>query len=112
MNCRTHEHRHFERTLRSTDPIPGPRLAEGRLLIKKLLTFYCIINCTSENFEKKKMLNVCQKVFQMKIFFDIILNYHAFIHIIIYKAFEIHYILKKGVYKKYRITHRSPLCVV
>lgn len=30
MNCRTHEHRHFERTLRSTDTIPGPRLAEGR----------------------------------------------------------------------------------
>lgn len=30
MNCRTHEHRHFERTLRSTDPIPGPRLDEGR----------------------------------------------------------------------------------
>lgn len=29
MNCRTHEHRHFERTLRSTDTIPGPRLAEG-----------------------------------------------------------------------------------
>ena len=30
VNCRTHEHRHFERTLRSTDTIPGPRLAEGR----------------------------------------------------------------------------------
>jgi hypothetical protein len=30
VNCRTHEHRHFERTLRSSDTIPGPRLAEGR----------------------------------------------------------------------------------
>lgn len=30
VNCRTHEHRHFERTLRSTDTVPGPRLAEGR----------------------------------------------------------------------------------
>jgi len=30
LNCRTHEHRHFERTLLSTETIPGPRLAEGR----------------------------------------------------------------------------------
>lgn len=37
MNCRTHEHRHFERTLRSTDTIPGPRLAEGRFSTPKLL---------------------------------------------------------------------------
>lgn len=37
MNCRTHEHRHFERTLRSTDTIPGPRLAEGRLSKQRLL---------------------------------------------------------------------------
>lgn len=37
MNCRTHEHRHFERTLRSTDTIPGPRLAEGRFSTSKLL---------------------------------------------------------------------------
>lgn len=37
MNCRTHEHRHFERTLRSTDTIPGPRLAEGRFNKPKLL---------------------------------------------------------------------------
>lgn len=42
VNCRTHEHRHFERTLRSTDPIPGPHLAEGRLLYKKLLTYIYI----------------------------------------------------------------------
>lgn len=32
MNCRTHEHRHFERTLRSPDTVPGPLLAEGRVL--------------------------------------------------------------------------------
>lgn len=31
MNCRTHEHRRFERTLRSSDTVPGPRLAEGRI---------------------------------------------------------------------------------
>ena len=37
MNCRTHEHRHFERILRSTDIIPGPRLAEGRFIITRLL---------------------------------------------------------------------------
>lgn len=37
MNCRTHEHRHFERTLRSSDTIPGPLLAEGRLLLTSLL---------------------------------------------------------------------------
>lgn len=37
VNCRTHEHRHFERTLRSTDTIPGPRLAEGRFSYNKLL---------------------------------------------------------------------------
>lgn len=37
MNCRTHEHRHFERTLRSTDTIPGPRLAEGRFSTRILL---------------------------------------------------------------------------
>lgn len=30
VNCRTHEHRHFERTLRSLDTVPGPLLAEGR----------------------------------------------------------------------------------
>ena len=30
MNCRTLEHRHFERTLRSSDTVPGPLLAEGR----------------------------------------------------------------------------------
>lgn len=30
MNCRIHEHRHFERTLRSLDTVPGPFLAEGR----------------------------------------------------------------------------------
>lgn len=30
VNCRTHEHRHFERTLRSWDTIPGPLLTEGR----------------------------------------------------------------------------------
>ena len=30
VNCRTHEHRHFERTLRSMDTISGSGLAEGR----------------------------------------------------------------------------------
>lgn len=30
VNCRTHEHRQFERTLRSLDPVPGPLLTEGR----------------------------------------------------------------------------------
>lgn len=39
MNCRTHEHRHFERTLRSSDTVPGPRLAEGRLSNKKKHVF-------------------------------------------------------------------------
>lgn len=33
MNCRTHEHRHFERTLRSLDTVPRPLLAEGRFYI-------------------------------------------------------------------------------
>lgn len=31
MNCRTHEHRHFERTLRVSDFIRYPHLAEGRI---------------------------------------------------------------------------------
>lgn len=44
MNCRTHEHRHFERTLRSTDPIPGPRLAEGRTKNKTRLLFPSLKN--------------------------------------------------------------------
>lgn len=39
MNCRTHEHRHFERTLRSWDSIPGPLLAEGRIYLKDCSVF-------------------------------------------------------------------------
>jgi hypothetical protein len=31
VNCRTHEHRHFERTLRVSDSIRYPHLAEGRI---------------------------------------------------------------------------------
>lgn len=34
MNCRTHEHRHFERTLRSSDTVPGPLPSEGRVLFQ------------------------------------------------------------------------------
>lgn len=32
MNCRTHEHRRFERTLRSLGLCPGSRSTEGRLI--------------------------------------------------------------------------------
>jgi hypothetical protein len=34
VNCRTHEHRHFERTLRVSDSVRNPRLAEGRMTNK------------------------------------------------------------------------------
>lgn len=46
VNCRTHEHRHFERTLRSSDSVPGPHLAEGRINFKDCSVFcvcFCII---------------------------------------------------------------------
>lgn len=36
MNCRTHEHRHFERTLRVSDHVRNPRLSEGRANCKTL----------------------------------------------------------------------------
>lgn len=48
VNCRTHEHRHFERTLRSTELSPGPRLAEGRSIkTTRLLVEYLFI-CSTE----------------------------------------------------------------
>lgn len=34
VNCRTHEHWYFERTLRSWDTISRPHLTEGRVLYK------------------------------------------------------------------------------
>jgi hypothetical protein len=34
VNCRTHEHRHFERTLRVSDSVRNPRLAEGRTTLE------------------------------------------------------------------------------
>jgi hypothetical protein len=34
VNCRTHEHRHFERTLRVSDSVRYPHLAEGREDVK------------------------------------------------------------------------------
>lgn len=43
VNCRTHEHRHFERTLRSWDFTPGPLLAEGRILLKDCSVFFRFI---------------------------------------------------------------------
>ena len=37
MNCRTQEHRHFERTLRTEDHFLCPCLAQGRLNIHQLI---------------------------------------------------------------------------
>jgi hypothetical protein len=38
VNCRTHEHRHFERTLRVSDSVRNPRLAEGRTTLESART--------------------------------------------------------------------------
>ena len=57
MNCRTHEHRHFERTLRSTDTIPGPRLAEGRLLYNQTA---CCCKTTSDELSVRRATSVAR----------------------------------------------------
>lgn len=58
VNCRTHEHRHFERTLRSTEMSPGPRLAEGRSKNKtRLLVLYERINWAFAGARNRERLN-------------------------------------------------------
>lgn len=53
VNCRTHEHRHFERTLRSTDTIPGPRLAEGRFKYNKQTARACFLQGPRERINER-----------------------------------------------------------